>query len=71
MVEPKDKDGNGQQQEYNPSVEYEHVDADVWYKVNPETGDRIDVTYTKDILDQIAEAENEEDEDDESSPTNE
>ncbi len=69
-MNPKTKTATDSSRSTTKGVEYEHVDADVWYKVNPETGDRIDVTYTEDILDQIAEAENEEDEDDEpSSPS--
>ncbi|MCG6138722.1 MAG: hypothetical protein MET45_29695 [Nostoc sp. LLA-1] len=40
------KDGGNGHQEYNPEVEFEYVDADVWYEKNPSTGERIDVTTT-------------------------
>ncbi len=58
--DPSGKSGNGHQ-EYNPEVEFEYVDADVWYKKNPETGERVDVTTTDDILDQINDEDEEED----------
>lgn len=57
------KSGNGHQ-EYNPEVEFEHVAADVWYEKDTQTGERTDVTYSEDILNQM---END-DEEDESSP---
>jgi hypothetical protein len=48
--------GNGQG-EYNPEVEYERVvdDSDVFYRVDPETGDREDVLTAKDVMDEIDE----------------
>jgi len=61
------KDGGNGHQEYNPEVEFEYVDADVWYEKNPETGERIDVTYTDDILDRI----NDEDEEEDNPPSSE
>lgn len=55
--------GNGKG-EYNPEVEYERVvdDSDVFYKVNPETGDREDVVTAKDVMDEIDKALSEQDE---------
>lgn len=55
--------GNGKR-EYNPEVEYERVvdDSDVFYKVNPETGDREDVLTAKDVMDEIDKALSEQDE---------
>ncbi|WP_104910289.1 hypothetical protein [Nostoc sp. 'Lobaria pulmonaria (5183) cyanobiont'] len=55
--------GNGKR-EYNPEVEYERVvdDSDVFYKVNPETGDREDVVTAKDVMDEIDKALSEQDE---------
>ena len=41
---------------------YEHVTEDVWYEKDTETGDRIDVKYTDDILDQMIEDDEEDDE---------
>jgi len=58
------KGGNGHQ-EYNPGAEFEHVTADVWYEKDTETGERTDVTYSQDILDQMEEDNS--DEEDESS----
>ena len=55
-----DAQGNGHKEEYTPSAEYEYVDADVWYEVDPLTGDRINVTYTEDLLDEIDQMEDEE-----------
>lgn len=45
--EPQEK--NGHQEEYNPSVIYEHVASDVYYEVNPETLER-DNVETKDNI---------------------
>jgi hypothetical protein len=58
MTQSKDGNGHG---EYSPSKEYEHVTDDVWYEKDTETGERIDVKYTDDILDQMDEDENEDD----------
>jgi hypothetical protein len=57
--------GNGHQEEYNPLVEFEYIDADVWVEKNPETGEPIDVAYTKDVLDQV----NDEDEEENNPPS--
>jgi hypothetical protein len=59
MTQSKDGNGHG---EYNPSKEYEHVTGDVWYEKDTETGDRVDVKYTDDILDQIDEDDEEDEE---------
>lgn len=48
--------GNGHG-EYNPEVEYKRVvdDSDVFYKVDPETGNREDVLTAKDVMEEIDE----------------
>lgn len=56
MTQSKDGNGHG---EYSPSKEYEHVTEDVWYEKDTETGDRVDVKYTDDILDLMDEDEEE------------
>lgn len=50
--------GNGKS-DYNPKIEYEYLDADVWIK---NVGDEKDVTYTEDVLKEL--------EDDEQSDSN-
>ncbi|MBW4675935.1 MAG: hypothetical protein KME52_18510 [Desmonostoc geniculatum HA4340-LM1] len=58
--------GNGHG-EYNPEVEYQRVvdDSDVFYKVDPETGNREDVLTAKDVMDEIDELLSDENSEDE------
>ncbi|WP_414754312.1 hypothetical protein [Anabaena sp. CCY 9910] len=51
--------GNGYG-DYKPKVEFEHVAEDVYYRVNPETGEREDVMYSKDVQEEIEESESDE-----------
>lgn len=51
--------GNGQG-DYKPKVEFEHVAEDVYYRVNPETGERENVMYSKDVQKEIEESESDE-----------
>ena len=51
---PGNGNGNGQQ-EYNPEVEFEYLDADVWFKTDAEGNQ--DVAYTQDILEELEDDE--------------
>lgn len=59
------KDGNGHG-EYKPKVEFERVVDDVFYRVNPETGEREDVLYAKDVIKEIEKESKKSDSDSES-----
>ena len=40
----------GHQEEYKPSEVYEHIASDVYFKENPESGEREDIAYKDDII---------------------
>jgi hypothetical protein len=63
------RNGNGQG-EYKPQVEYERVvdDSDVFYRVDPETGEREDVLTAKDVMDEIDELLSDENSDEPEDP---
>ncbi|MDJ0712914.1 MAG: hypothetical protein QNJ54_01680 [Prochloraceae cyanobacterium] len=57
---------NGHKKKYDPSVEYDYFDADVWRK---KEGEEEDVAYTNEIeelLDQLSEDEESSDDEEES-----
>ena len=47
---PEEPQQNGHQEEYKPSEVYEHIASDVYFKENPETGEREDIAYKDDII---------------------
>lgn len=51
-----DSTGNGKPREYNPEVEFEYLDADVWIKTDAEGQD---VAYTQDVLEAWADGDEE------------
>ncbi|MBD2132609.1 hypothetical protein H6F47_09265 [Sphaerospermopsis sp. FACHB-1094] len=57
MVQSNDSgNGNGNgQKEYNPEVEFEYLDADVWIKTDAE-GNK-DVAYTQDVMEALEDDE--------------
>lgn len=49
--EDESKSGsNGHKEDFTPEKIYEHVDDDVNYDIDPDTGDRTGVIYNKDII---------------------
>ncbi|MDJ0723729.1 MAG: hypothetical protein QNJ38_01295 [Prochloraceae cyanobacterium] len=56
--------GNGHG-DYNPSKEYEYLDADVWIEKNSETGEK-GVAYTEDVEKDINQTDSEDDSDSDS-----
>jgi hypothetical protein len=70
MVQSNGGSGNGSgQQEYNPEVEFEYLDADVWVKTSAEGNQ--DVAYTDDVLEAVNEPEEDESESDDESDEDE
>ncbi len=53
VIKVVQSNGNGQE-EYNPNVEFEYLDADVWIKSDAEAGTQ-DVAYTEDVLEALGE----------------
>ena len=55
------ENGNGHGK-YEPKVSYRYLDADVWVKENPETGDET-IAYTDEVIADIFSEEKSEDSD--------
>lgn len=53
MTQSNERPSNGNgQKDFNPSVEYEYLDSDVWIK---DTQGSKDVAYTEDVLNDLEE----------------